>query len=135
MLTGSVAVAALGSSFAFITKTLSELDWHRVLAAGAIGLAAVLVPALMIAWFRLRRRNLSALLEASGWAVNAPMYLTLTLGRVLSVQPERPSHFGRELKDRLWGLSRDLTHLAIAPLSDDSDAEDAEEREDRFDPN
>jgi hypothetical protein len=76
LLGGSVAVAALGSATAFITKTLSGLRWTTILAgvAGAVG--AFLLPATILALVRLRRRELAPILEASGWALNARMRMT-----------------------------------------------------------
>jgi len=69
----SVAIAALGSAFAFIVKTFAELGvWG--LSLGALGaLLAVMVPLIIAAVTKLRRQDLSALLEACGWAINARM--------------------------------------------------------------
>jgi len=71
----SVAIAALGSAFAFIVKTFAELGvWG--LSLGALGaLLAVMVPLIIAAVSKLRRQDLSALLEACGWAINARMRL------------------------------------------------------------
>jgi len=69
----SFAVAALGSAFAFIVKTLAGLQFYQV-ALGLGGLAlAVMVPLGLVAQMRLRRQDLSTLLEGCGWAINARM--------------------------------------------------------------
>ena len=71
----SVAVAALGSAFAFIMSKLGERPFLIVFGlAGAVLL--VVVPVSLIAIFKLRRQDLSALLEGCGWAINASMRLT-----------------------------------------------------------
>jgi len=74
MLVGlSVSAAAIGSAFAFITKTFAGLSSGQ-LVAGVFGAAAlVAVPVSLIAVLKLRRQDLSALLEGCGWAINARM--------------------------------------------------------------
>ncbi len=87
---GSVAVAALGGTFAFITKTIASVKpVHVLLVLGAV-LLAVAVPTMVIAAVKLRRRNLSMLLEACGWSVNAPMRLTTRIGQLFTVIPSPP---------------------------------------------
>jgi hypothetical protein len=69
----SVSVAAIGSAFAFITKTLTSLSRGQVF-LGVLGAAlVVMVPVSLIAILKLRRQDLSALLEGCGWAINARM--------------------------------------------------------------
>ena len=69
----SVSAAAIGSAFAFITKTFSGLQSGQIV-AGVFGAAAVVaVPVSLIAVLKLRRQDLSALLEGCGWAINARM--------------------------------------------------------------
>lgn len=88
---GSFAVAALGSAAAFITKTLAQVAAYKI-ALGLMGaLLAVIMPTCLLAALKLRGRDLSAILEGSGWAVNGRMRLTLRLGRFFTQQPKRPS--------------------------------------------
>jgi hypothetical protein len=51
----------------------------------------ILLPTALIAWLRLRARDIGLLLEAGGWAINAPMRLTGALGKRLT----RLSRYGR----------------------------------------
>ncbi len=76
MLTGSVTFAALGSSFAYISSTFANLDPKKAMAAFAIGMLVILFPIIIISSIKLYRRNLSSILEASEWAINARMRLT-----------------------------------------------------------
>jgi len=57
LLTGGVTVAALGSSLAFIAKTVSEMSWHHVLISLGAVLLVILVPNFTIAQGKLRRRD------------------------------------------------------------------------------
>lgn len=72
----SVSVAALSSAFAFITKTLAGLKISTILAAVVVGLVLVFLPSAIVAFLKLRKRDLSAILEGSGWAINVRMRLT-----------------------------------------------------------
>jgi hypothetical protein len=69
----SLSAAAIGSSFAFITKTLAGLTYWQVLGGLLGAVAAVGIPVSLIAILKLRRQDLSSLLEGCGWAINARM--------------------------------------------------------------
>jgi len=86
---GGIAIAALGSSLAFITKTLSDVKWYTILITIASAFAAVLLPTFISAFNKLHKRDLSMILEASGWAVNARMTLTLKLGKFFTLRPAK----------------------------------------------
>jgi hypothetical protein len=108
LLAGGVTIAALGSSFAFIAKTIASLKLHQALAVMAFGLGIVLIPVMVIAIYKLYRRNLSAILEASGWAINGRMRLTYRLGKIFAPRPTRPDGFAFLRKD----LLKTFAHVA-----------------------
>jgi hypothetical protein len=89
---GGIALAAVGSSMAYVSKTLAGLAerWPIILAVIAGAIAAVIVPTIIIAWVRLRKRDLSAMLEGSGWGINARMRLTGGLARFFTERPAYP---------------------------------------------
>ena len=77
MLGGGLAIAALGTSFAYITKALSEVKPGHVLIA-LLGLAAVvLLPSIFAGLLKIRKIDMGDLLEASGWAAVSYTHLTL----------------------------------------------------------
>ncbi|MCL5098091.1 MAG: hypothetical protein M1608_11310 [Candidatus Omnitrophica bacterium] len=102
---GGIAIAALGSSLAFITSTLSRLDWTTILASLLGAAAAVIVPVALVAMVKLAGRDLSCMLEGSGWGINARMALTRTLAGTFT---RRPTPLFVALKAhtrrRLWWL-------------------------------
>lgn len=108
MLSGSVAFAALGSSFAFIAKTLGAMGLTNILIALLVGLGIILIPTILIAWYKLRKRNLGSLLEASGWAINAQMRVTRRLARVLAPSLTHPGNFAKVHMDRTRYFLRKL---------------------------
>ena len=87
---GGVAVAALGSALAYITKTLAGMALWHVLAGIATAVLIVMIPLSIMAFVKLRRRDLSAILEGSGWAINARMRLTRRQARFFTRRPPYP---------------------------------------------
>jgi hypothetical protein len=87
---GGIAVAAMGSSLAFITKTLAGVKLHQILIVILAALLAVTVPTLLVAWGKLRRRDLSAVLEGCGWAINTRMRLSRVQSRTFTQRPPYP---------------------------------------------
>lgn len=108
LMSGGVTVAALSSSFAFVGSTFKDMGWQNVITAVCVGLALIIIPVLIVAACRLYNRNLSDILEASGWAINVPMRLTMRLGRLLAPKPEHPGSFAKVRKDILRRLDSAL---------------------------
>jgi hypothetical protein len=48
------------------------------------------IPISIATWLRLRRRDLGTLLEGSGWALNARVYLDVALADRLTQRPSVP---------------------------------------------
>ncbi len=84
---GGVAIAAVGSSFAFMVKTLSGLTLKTVGLALLILAAIIAVPAGIAAYYRLSRRDLSTILEGSGWGINSRMKLTAAQAACFTFRP------------------------------------------------
>jgi len=85
---GGFAVAALGSSFAFITKTLAGLSIKTVFFALLIFVGLIAIPAGIAAYYRLSRRDLSTILEGSGWGINSRMKLTKAQAARFTYRPD-----------------------------------------------
>ena len=87
---GGVAFAALGSSLAYAASKIKDINGWDIAKLLAVLLALVAAPTIIVAVVKLRRRNMSALLEACGWAVNIRMRLTATLGKLFTELPPLP---------------------------------------------
>ena len=99
LLFGGIAFAAVGSSLVYLIKTLTDIG---LVNAGLALVSLVLVVALFSAlsgWNKLRKRDMSALLEACGWAVNFRMYMTRGLGYLFSHTPNLPEGARKERRD------------------------------------
>lgn len=79
-----VAIGAIGAAAAGIIAVLQKLDWYEWILA-IIGIMIVISgPAMIKAYLKLRKRNLSPLLNANGWAVNAKVLVNVTFGQTLT---------------------------------------------------
>jgi len=108
MLGGGVAIAALGASAAYITKAVSQVEYYHVLAVIG-GLAAIiLIPNIVIGFSKLRKRDMSVILEASGCAVNVCMRLTSNLGRLFTRVPTLPEGSRRQRADSIALFAKNL---------------------------
>jgi len=91
---GGVGIAALGSSFAFMAKSLQGVSVWRILAV-LLGIFIIIcAPFVILSLLKLFRRSLTRFLEANGCALNREMRLTLALGRIFTYVPRLPKHLG-----------------------------------------
>ena len=102
LLGGGLAIAALGSALAYMSNKLAENPW-AILIGVVIAVLAVMCPISIVAFVKLRKRNLSAILEGSGWAINARMRLTRKQGKAFTQRPRYPKG-AKGVHPMRWGL-------------------------------
>lgn len=82
-----VAFGALGTAFAtlagYITGLLKLPFWQVCLAVAAL-LLLISGPFMIMAWLKLRKRNLGPLLDANGWAINTRARINMPFGASLT---------------------------------------------------
>jgi hypothetical protein len=88
-------LAALGGIFGAIAKLP---PWQVPLAVVGI-LLAISLPSMLLAWLKLRRRNLGPILDANGWAVNAKAKMNVPFGGSLTGVATLPPGSQRDLVD------------------------------------
>ena len=94
-----LAVGALGTAVASMLTGLMGLKWWQ-LPFALIGLLLLVSgPAMLIAWFKLRQRNLGPILDANGWAVNARAKINIPFGTSLTGIAKLPEGADRSLID------------------------------------
>ena len=84
-----VDMAALGSALTYMSDKLLNNPWAIIIGV-LIAVLAVMVPISIVAYIKLRKRDISAILEGSGWAINARMRLTRKQGKFFSECPKYP---------------------------------------------
>lgn len=78
----SIGVAMLGTAMAAVVKTITGIQpWWMIFPALAAVVLAVSLPSVVLVWFKLRKRDIGAILNASGWAVNRPIYFSMRRAR------------------------------------------------------
>ena len=94
-----LAVGAIGTALASVLMGLFALRWWQIPLALAALLLIVSAPAVLLAWFKLRSRNLGPILDANGWAINARARINIPFGTSLTQLAELPEGAERSLSD------------------------------------
>lgn len=76
-----IGVGMVGAAFASLMAVVSSMPWWKILVGVAAVVVAVSLPSVILTWFKLRRRDLCAILNACGWAINRPMKFSMSLAR------------------------------------------------------
>lgn len=79
-----MAVGMIGSALASLAKGIFALSWWQVILAFVGVMLVISGPAMVMAWLKLRRRNIAPLLNANGWAVNAASKISIPFGETLT---------------------------------------------------
>jgi hypothetical protein len=78
-----MAFGMIGTALSGLIDSMSGLGWKLILVF--IGILLVISgPAMILAWLKLRRRNIAPLLNANGWAVNATAKIGIPFGETLT---------------------------------------------------
>ena len=79
-----MALGMIGSALAALAKGIFALAWWQVILAFVGVLLVISGPAMVMAWLKLRRRNIAPILNANGWAVNAASKISIPFGETLT---------------------------------------------------
>ena len=77
-----IGVGMLGAAAASIITAIKGLQpWWMFLVAIAAVVLVVSLPSVILTWFKLRKRDLGAILNARGWAINRPIKMSMREAR------------------------------------------------------
>lgn len=94
-----LAMGAIGTAIVSLVSGLLRLAWWQ-LPLAIIGLILLISgPSMLIAWFKLRQRNLGPILDANGWAVNARAKINIKFGTSLTGLAKLPEGAEKPLAD------------------------------------
>ncbi|MBU1567810.1 MAG: hypothetical protein KJ630_19565 [Proteobacteria bacterium] len=94
-----LALGAIGTALATIFGVFLALPmWQMPLAFGGI-ILAISAPSMLIAFLKLRQRNLGPILDANGWAVNTKARINIPFGSTLTKMAMLPKGSERTLVD------------------------------------
>ncbi len=94
-----LAIGAIGTALASVVTSFLGLVWWQMPLALLGIVLFVSGPSMLLAWFKLRARNLAPLLDANGWAVNTNAKLSLSFGAKLTAMATIPVGSSRMLTD------------------------------------
>lgn len=94
-----LALGALGTALAaVVTGFLSLPGWQMPLVIAGVMLL-ISGPSMLLAWLKLRQRNLGPLLDANGWAVNTRARINIPFGSALTGVASLPAGASRSMAD------------------------------------
>ena len=85
-----MALGMIGAALASVAAGLGKLAWWQLIIVFVCILLVISGPSMIMAWLKLRRRNLAPVLNANGWAVNADAIISVPFGRTLTEQVAFP---------------------------------------------
>ena len=94
-----VAVGAVGGALATVGAKLSEMHWWQLPLIVIGVMLAISLPAVIIAFLKLRQRTLGPILDANGWAVNGRVKINIPFGTALTDVAKLPSGSISSLED------------------------------------
>lgn len=93
-----VAVGGIGAMVAGVLGAFFELGLWMPFGVIAL-LLAISGPSMLLAWIKLRRRNLGPLLDANGWAINGRARVNVAFGAAMTELARLPPGSRRSLDD------------------------------------
>jgi len=115
----SLALGAIGAAIATGIGGFMKLSWWKMPLAVAGLLLLISGPSMVIAYLKLRKRNLAPLLDANGWAINARVIININFGNTLTHLAELPRGARINFNDPFTQKKRPIlpTLLAIIILA------------------
>jgi hypothetical protein len=95
----SLALGAIGTAIASFISGFIALTWWKMPLAVAGILLLISGPSMIMAYLKLRKRNLAPLLDANGWAINAGAVINIQFGNLLTHLADLPSGAKINLND------------------------------------
>lgn len=85
-----MALGMIGTALASVAKGWISLTWWQQIIVFVCILLIISGPSMIMAWMKLRRRNLAPVLNANGWAINADSIISVPFGLKLTEQVRFP---------------------------------------------
>lgn len=94
-----LAVGAIGTAIASVLTGFLSLSWWQMPLAIAGVMLLISGPSMVIAYLKLRQRNLGPILDANGWAVNTQAKINIPFGATLTGTADLPATAERSMVD------------------------------------
>ena len=88
-----IGLGMVGAAAATLMSVVASLNAAQLAISLPALVLVVSLPSVALTYFKLRRRDLGAILNACGWAVNRPMYFSMRRARSFTVCARNPLFF------------------------------------------
>ncbi len=79
-----IGVGMVGAAAASVMAAVSSMTALQIAIALVALVLVVSVPSVILTWFKLRKRDIGAILNAGGWAVNKPLFFSMKRARAFT---------------------------------------------------
>ncbi|MBR1766443.1 MAG: hypothetical protein IJ745_05325 [Bacteroidales bacterium] len=90
-----LALGAIGAALATLGGFVTA-KWYNIILLVAAIVIFISGPSMLLAWLKLRKRNLGPLLNANGWAINSVVKINTTFGATLTSMAKFPKVVGKD---------------------------------------
>lgn len=80
-----IGVGMVGAAAASLMAAISKMTALQIAISVVALILVVSLPSVILTWFKLRKRDLGAILNACGWAVNRPMRFSMKRARAFTI--------------------------------------------------
>lgn len=91
-----LAFGAILAGLGVIASTLASLKWWQLILVIIVVLLIISAPSMILAYLKLRKRNISPLLNANGWAMNSLVKVNIKFGNTMTSQAKLPKVAGKD---------------------------------------
>ena len=90
-----LALGAIGAALATLGGFIVD-KWYNIILLVAAVVIFISGPSMLLAWLKLRKRNIGPLLNANGWAINSVVKINTTFGQTLTSMAKFPKVVGKD---------------------------------------
>ena len=112
----SLALGAIGGAIVSVAGGFMKLEWWKMPLAILGLLLLISGPSMVIAYLKLRKRNLAPLLDANGWAINARVVVNIQFGNLLTQLAELPKGAKININDPFTKKNKPVLPFILAVL-------------------
>jgi hypothetical protein len=94
-----MAFAAIGTTLSALATGLMGLPWWQMPLVFVGLILLISLPSMIMAWLKLKRRNMAPILDANGWAINTHARINTPFGMAMTDSARIPAHIRGKLID------------------------------------
>ncbi len=109
----ALALGAIGTAIASVVSGFLNLAWWKMPFAISGLILLISGPSMIIAFIKLRKRNLAFILDANGWAINARVIVNIQFGKTLTHLADLPKGAKINMNDPFTKKGRPLWQIVL----------------------